>query len=140
MIMIFSIVVSMTWLCCTDGISAVETCELLQLESYQGSLFIYSFKIQVLLDNIGILIHSSTQSMPMIWIDEHEITTFLIWTVWNNADIFKPFVLSVLQDRADRAARYAKNQEDDKTARQDLLQARQAEQDARKEALVRERR
>lgn len=42
-------------------------------------------------------------------------------------------------DRADRAARYAKNQEDDKTARQALLQARQAEQDARKEALVRER-
>ncbi|XP_059199153.1 UBX domain-containing protein 4 isoform X2 [Centropristis striata] len=42
-------------------------------------------------------------------------------------------------DRADRAARYAKNQEEDKIAKQALLQARQAEQDARRETLVRER-
>ncbi|XP_068581255.1 UBX domain-containing protein 4 isoform X2 [Cebidichthys violaceus] len=42
-------------------------------------------------------------------------------------------------DRADRAARYAKTQEEDKTAKQALLQARQAEQEARKEAVVRER-
>uniref|UniRef100_A0A3Q1EJN5 UBX domain-containing protein 4 n=1 Tax=Acanthochromis polyacanthus TaxID=80966 RepID=A0A3Q1EJN5_9TELE len=42
-------------------------------------------------------------------------------------------------DRADRAARYAKTQEDEKAAKQAILQARQAEQEARKEALVRER-
>ncbi|XP_029315259.1 UBX domain-containing protein 4 isoform X2 [Cottoperca gobio] len=42
-------------------------------------------------------------------------------------------------DRADRASRYAKTQEEEKTAKQALLQARQAEQEARKEALVRER-
>lgn len=42
-------------------------------------------------------------------------------------------------DRADRAARYAKNQEEEKAAKQALLQARQAEQEARKEAVVRER-
>ena len=45
-----------------------------------------------------------------------------------------------LQDRADRAARYAKTQEEEKAAKQALLQARQAEQEVRKEALVRERR
>ncbi|KAM7406807.1 hypothetical protein PAMA_002838 [Pampus argenteus] len=42
-------------------------------------------------------------------------------------------------DRADRAARYAKTQEEEKAAKQALLQTRQAEQEARKEALVRER-
>ncbi|XP_044073642.1 UBX domain-containing protein 4 isoform X2 [Siniperca chuatsi] len=42
-------------------------------------------------------------------------------------------------DRADRAARYAKTQEEEKAAKQALLQARQAEQEARKETLVRER-
>ncbi|XP_029980503.1 UBX domain-containing protein 4 isoform X2 [Sphaeramia orbicularis] len=42
-------------------------------------------------------------------------------------------------DRADRAARYAKTQEEEKAAKQALLQARQAEQEARKEAIVRER-
>ncbi|XP_075937171.1 UBX domain-containing protein 4 isoform X3 [Anarhichas minor] len=42
-------------------------------------------------------------------------------------------------DRADRAARYANTQEEDKTAKQALLQARQAEQEARREAVVRER-
>ncbi|XP_010772681.1 UBX domain-containing protein 4-like [Notothenia coriiceps] len=43
-------------------------------------------------------------------------------------------------DRADRAARYAKTQEEEKSTKQSLLQAQQAEQDARKEAFVRERR
>lgn len=47
---------------------------------------------------------------------------------------------SLLQDRADRAARYAKSQDEEKVARQALLQARQAEQEARKEELVRQRR
>ncbi|XP_008327182.1 UBX domain-containing protein 4 [Cynoglossus semilaevis] len=42
-------------------------------------------------------------------------------------------------DRADRAARYAKTQEEESAARQALLQARQAEQDARKEVTVRQR-
>ncbi|XP_037345397.1 UBX domain-containing protein 4 isoform X1 [Pungitius pungitius] len=42
-------------------------------------------------------------------------------------------------DRADRAARYARNQEEEQTAKQALLQARQAEQEARKVAVVRER-
>ncbi|XP_068429006.1 UBX domain-containing protein 4 [Clinocottus analis] len=42
-------------------------------------------------------------------------------------------------DRADRAARYSKTQEEEKTARQALLQARQAEHEERKEAVVRER-
>uniref|UniRef100_UPI003AACF426 UBX domain-containing protein 4 n=1 Tax=Centroberyx gerrardi TaxID=166262 RepID=UPI003AACF426 len=42
-------------------------------------------------------------------------------------------------DRADRAARYAKNQEEVQAAKQAALQARQAEQEARKEALSRER-
>ncbi|XP_042350407.1 UBX domain-containing protein 4 [Plectropomus leopardus] len=42
-------------------------------------------------------------------------------------------------DRADRAARYAKTQEEEKAAKQAQLQARQAEQEARKEALLRER-
>ncbi|CAN9498055.1 unnamed protein product [Ophioblennius macclurei] len=45
----------------------------------------------------------------------------------------------IAMDRADRAARYAKNQEEEKAAKQALLQARQAEQEARKEATVRER-
>ncbi|KAE8299797.1 UBX domain-containing protein 4 Erasin UBX domain-containing protein 2 [Larimichthys crocea] len=42
-------------------------------------------------------------------------------------------------DRADRVARYAKSQEQEKAAKQAQLQARQAEQEVRKEALVRER-
>ncbi|KAI3355948.1 hypothetical protein L3Q82_004494 [Scortum barcoo] len=42
-------------------------------------------------------------------------------------------------DRADRAARYAKTQEEEKAAKQAQLQARLAEQEARKEALLRER-
>uniref|UniRef100_A0A667YA15 UBX domain-containing protein 4 n=1 Tax=Myripristis murdjan TaxID=586833 RepID=A0A667YA15_9TELE len=42
-------------------------------------------------------------------------------------------------DRADRAARYAKNQEEVQAAKQAALQAKQAEQEARKEALARER-
>lgn len=42
-------------------------------------------------------------------------------------------------DRADRAARYAKTQEEEKAAKQALVQARQAEQEARKETLLRER-
>lgn len=37
-------------------------------------------------------------------------------------------------------ARYAKSQEQEKAAKQAQLQARQAEQEVRKEALVRERR
>ena len=45
-----------------------------------------------------------------------------------------------LQDRADRAARYAKNQEEVQAAKQAALQAMQAEQEAKKEALARERR
>lgn len=49
-------------------------------------------------------------------------------------------LIVVSQDRADRAARYAKSQEEEKAAKQALLQARQAEQEARKEAIVRERR
>lgn len=40
----------------------------------------------------------------------------------------------------ERAARYAKTQEEEKAARQALLQARQAEQEVKKEAAVRERR
>ncbi|KAM3862354.1 UBX domain-containing protein 4 [Diretmus argenteus] len=42
-------------------------------------------------------------------------------------------------DRADRAARYAKNQEEVQAAKQAALQARQAEQEARKENLAKER-
>uniref|UniRef100_A0A8C5A9J8 UBX domain-containing protein 4 n=1 Tax=Gadus morhua TaxID=8049 RepID=A0A8C5A9J8_GADMO len=42
-------------------------------------------------------------------------------------------------DRADRAARYAKNQEEVEAARQAALQARQVEQEAKKDAAVRER-
>ncbi|XP_041806175.1 UBX domain-containing protein 4 isoform X1 [Chelmon rostratus] len=42
-------------------------------------------------------------------------------------------------DRADRAARYAKTQEEEKAAKQALLHARQAAQEVRKETLVRER-
>ncbi|XP_040003862.1 UBX domain-containing protein 4 isoform X2 [Xiphias gladius] len=47
--------------------------------------------------------------------------------------------LQIAMDRADRAARYAKTQEEDKAAKEALLQARQAEQESRKETLVRER-
>lgn len=49
-------------------------------------------------------------------------------------------IFCFLQDRAERAARYAKTQEEEKAARQALLQAGQAEQEARKKAIVRERR
>lgn len=42
-------------------------------------------------------------------------------------------------DRAERAARYAKVQEEDKAAKQAALQQRQVEQEARKEMLLRER-
>ncbi|KAM6984987.1 UBX domain-containing protein 4 [Aplochiton taeniatus] len=45
----------------------------------------------------------------------------------------------IAQDRADRAARYSKNQEEVETARLTALQARQAEQEARKETSQRER-
>uniref|UniRef100_A0A4W6G3X9 UBX domain-containing protein 4 n=1 Tax=Lates calcarifer TaxID=8187 RepID=A0A4W6G3X9_LATCA len=45
----------------------------------------------------------------------------------------------IAMDRADRAARYAKTQEEERAAKEALLQARQAEQEARKEALLRER-
>ncbi|XP_071340765.1 UBX domain-containing protein 4 [Trachinotus anak] len=45
----------------------------------------------------------------------------------------------IAMDRADRAVRYAKTQEEEKAAKDALLQARQAEQEARREALVRER-
>ncbi|XP_067372492.1 UBX domain-containing protein 4 isoform X2 [Channa argus] len=44
----------------------------------------------------------------------------------------------IAMDRADKAARYSKIQEE-KAAKEALLQARQAEQEAKKEALVRER-
>ncbi len=47
---------------------------------------------------------------------------------------------SVRQDRAERAARYAKTQEEEKAAKQALRQTRLAEQEVRKETLVRERR
>lgn len=42
-------------------------------------------------------------------------------------------------DRADRAVRYAKNQEELEASRQAALQAKQAEMEARKEAMVKER-
>ncbi|KAM6934612.1 UBX domain-containing protein 4 [Xenentodon cancila] len=45
----------------------------------------------------------------------------------------------IAMDRADRAARYAKTQEEEAAARQALLQARQAKQEARKDELVRQR-
>lgn len=45
-----------------------------------------------------------------------------------------------MQDRADRAARYAKTQEEENAAKMTLLQAKQAEQEVKKEALLRERR
>ncbi|KAM9709171.1 UBX domain-containing protein 4 isoform 1-T1 [Menidia menidia] len=45
----------------------------------------------------------------------------------------------IAMDRADRAARYAKTQEEEKAAREALTRARQAEQEARKETLLRER-
>ncbi|KAG7239131.1 hypothetical protein INR49_030012 [Caranx melampygus] len=41
----------------------------------------------------------------------------------------------IAMDRADRAVRYAKTQEEEKAAREALLQARQAEQKARREAV-----
>ncbi|XP_035030743.1 UBX domain-containing protein 4 [Hippoglossus stenolepis] len=47
--------------------------------------------------------------------------------------------LQIAMDRADRAARYSKTQEEDKAVKDALLQARQAEQEARKETLVRQR-
>ncbi|XP_017276562.1 UBX domain-containing protein 4 isoform X2 [Kryptolebias marmoratus] len=45
----------------------------------------------------------------------------------------------IAMDRADRAARYAKTQEDEKAAKQALLQSRQADQEAKKETALRER-
>lgn len=48
--------------------------------------------------------------------------------------------VSLSQDRADRAARYAKNQGEVEAARLAALQARQAEQEAKKDASARERR
>uniref|UniRef100_A0A3P9H4J6 UBX domain-containing protein 4 n=1 Tax=Oryzias latipes TaxID=8090 RepID=A0A3P9H4J6_ORYLA len=45
----------------------------------------------------------------------------------------------IAMDRADRAARYAKTQEEERTAKEALLLARQEEQEARKEALLRQR-
>ncbi|MED6249973.1 hypothetical protein ILYODFUR_037755 [Ilyodon furcidens] len=46
----------------------------------------------------------------------------------------------IAMDRAERAASYAKMCQDEKVAKQNLLQAKQADQEARKEALLRERR
>ncbi|XP_035994653.1 UBX domain-containing protein 4 isoform X5 [Fundulus heteroclitus] len=43
------------------------------------------------------------------------------------------------EDRAERAATYARLQQDEKVAKQNLLQAKQADQDARKELQIRER-
>ncbi|KAF0025994.1 hypothetical protein F2P81_020731 [Scophthalmus maximus] len=43
--------------------------------------------------------------------------------------------LQIALDRADRAARYAKTQVEERSSKEALLQARQAEQEARKEAL-----
>ncbi|XP_078795388.1 UBX domain-containing protein 4 isoform X2 [Oryzias latipes] len=45
----------------------------------------------------------------------------------------------IAMDRADRAARYAKTQEEERTAKEALLLVRQEEQEARKEALLRQR-
>ncbi|XP_041857778.1 UBX domain-containing protein 4 isoform X2 [Melanotaenia boesemani] len=45
----------------------------------------------------------------------------------------------IAMDRAERAARYAKTQEEEVAAKHALLQARQADQEARKETLLRER-
>ncbi|XP_034550271.1 UBX domain-containing protein 4 [Notolabrus celidotus] len=45
----------------------------------------------------------------------------------------------IAQDRADRAARYAQVQEEDKAAKEAAQQVRQAQQEARKEAMLRER-
>nr|XP_020462272.1 UBX domain-containing protein 4 isoform X2 [Monopterus albus] len=45
----------------------------------------------------------------------------------------------IAMDRAERAARYAKTQEEEKAAKETLVQARQAKQEARKEASLRER-
>lgn len=64
----------------------------------------------------------------------------LLWNVLCPTLAVSASCLCVLQDRADRAARYTKTREDEKAAKLALLQARQAEEEARKEALVRERR
>lgn len=45
----------------------------------------------------------------------------------------------IAMDRAERAASYAQMRQDEKIAKQNLLQAKQADQEARKEALIRER-
>ncbi|XP_038150087.1 UBX domain-containing protein 4 isoform X1 [Cyprinodon tularosa] len=45
----------------------------------------------------------------------------------------------IAMDRAERAASYAKMQQDEKVAKQNLLQAKQADQEARREAVIRER-
>uniref|UniRef100_A0A3Q2QCY3 UBX domain-containing protein 4 n=1 Tax=Fundulus heteroclitus TaxID=8078 RepID=A0A3Q2QCY3_FUNHE len=45
----------------------------------------------------------------------------------------------IAMDRAERAATYARLQQDEKVAKQNLLQAKQADQDARKELQIRER-
>ncbi|XP_071978350.1 UBX domain-containing protein 4 [Engystomops pustulosus] len=49
-------------------------------------------------------------------------------------------IQQIAQDRADRAARFAKNKEEQEATRAAEVQARQAEMDARKEAAQRERR
>ncbi|KAK2839371.1 hypothetical protein Q5P01_013111 [Channa striata] len=45
----------------------------------------------------------------------------------------------IAMDRADRAARYSKIQEEEKAAKEALLQTRKAEEESKKDALVRER-
>ncbi|KAM4561305.1 UBX domain-containing protein 4 isoform 3-T3 [Fundulus diaphanus] len=45
----------------------------------------------------------------------------------------------IAMDRAERAATYARMQQDEKVAKQNLLQVKQADQDARKELQIRER-
>ncbi|XP_032423957.1 UBX domain-containing protein 4 [Xiphophorus hellerii] len=45
----------------------------------------------------------------------------------------------IAMDRAERAASYAKIRQDEKDAKQNLLQARQADQEAKRETLIRER-
>lgn len=67
---------------------------------------------------------------------DYQLVTLLLFTRVTLTSHY----LCVLQDRADRAARYAKTQEEERAAKEALLQARQAEQEARKEALLRERR
>lgn len=65
----------------------------------------------------------------------------------SNNDVLKHLSLKswntwfcLLQDRAERAARYAQSQEEERAAKQASLQARQAEEEHRKEATLRERR